>query len=283
MRFLTLFLLFNQRLFHLPKLQELDKVGSVTDVDELGTWQMTVIVQQGRQFAESATCKAILLLSAEQNPNQSRAFNDLKQRLAHAETLALFDTHASTSVIADASPVGLGAVLVQEQHGIHRVISYARGTLSNVERRYSQTEKEALALVWACERFSMYLIGRPFLLITDHKPLETIYGPKSKPSARIERWVLRLQSFDFSVKYRPGKHNIADPLSRLSVENTVPDGLQDDDYVKFVATSATPGAMTTRAIEEASFRDQELQQLRYALQHNTRTAAPRNIHRFGRN
>ena len=70
---------------------------------------------------------------------------------------------------------------------------YASRTLTDVERRYSQTEKEALGLVWGCERFHMYLVGSKFELWTDHRPLEFIFSVKSKPSARIERWVLRLQ------------------------------------------------------------------------------------------
>ena len=52
-----------------------------------------------------------------------------------------------------------------------------------------------------------------FVVETDHKPLEVIYGPRSRPCARIERWVLRLQPYDFSVIHRPGRENIADPLS----------------------------------------------------------------------
>lgn len=87
---------------------------------------------------------------------------------------------------------------------MEQVVSYASRSLTDVERRYSQTEKEALALVWACERFHMYLSGITFDLITDHKPLEVIYSRKSNPSARIERRVLRLQSYDFTVKYKPG-------------------------------------------------------------------------------
>ena len=87
--------------------------------------------------------------------------------------------------------------------------------LTDVERRYSQTEKEALGLIWGCERFHMYLVGSKFELWIDHRPLEFIFSVKSKPSARIERWDLRLQSFDYRVKYISGTQNIADSLSRL--------------------------------------------------------------------
>ena len=147
---------------------------------------------------------------------QEAAFNELKDRLSSAPVLAYFNTDAHTQVIADASPVGLGAVLVQKQQdGNFRPVYYTARSLSDVERRYAQTEREALALVWACERFQLYLRGLEFDLLTDHKPLEVIYGPKSRPSARIERWVLRLQSFAFKVVYIPGRQNIADVLSRL--------------------------------------------------------------------
>ena len=80
-------------------------------------------------------------------------------------------------------------------------------------------EKEALALVWACERYHAYVYEMRFDLVTDHKPLEVIYGPRSKPCARIERWVIRLQPYDFRVVYAPGQSNVADPLSRLLSQN----------------------------------------------------------------
>ena len=64
-------------------------------------------------------------------------------------------------------------------------------SLTDVEKKYSQTEKEALAIVWSVEHFHLFLYGNQFTLVTDHKPLEVIYGNRSsKPSARIELWVL---------------------------------------------------------------------------------------------
>ena len=86
---------------------------------------------------------------------------------------------------------------------------------SDVERRYSQTEKEALALVWACERFKMYVFGRDFELETDHKPLKYIYSQKSKPSTRVERWVLQLHVLGFSRGHGPESHQRMCPNRRL--------------------------------------------------------------------
>ena len=100
--------------------------------------------------------------------------------------------------------MGLGAVLVQEKNGERRTVCYASRTLSQVERRYSQREKGALALVWACERFHLYVYGLSrFEPVTDHEALKVIYSTRSKPSARIERWVLRLQPYNYQVCYVP--------------------------------------------------------------------------------
>ena len=117
---------------------------------------------------------------------QQSAFERLKSLISRADTLVYFKNDCKTRIIADASPVNLGAVLTQLEGGLWRVISYASKSLSDVERRYSQTEKEALGLVWACERFSLYVFGKKFELKTDHKPLKYIYSKTSKPSACIE-------------------------------------------------------------------------------------------------
>jgi hypothetical protein len=75
------------------------------------------------------------------------------------------DSSKETTMIVDASPVGLGALLVQ--YG--KVISYGSRALNDVKTRYSQTEREALAVVWGCEHFHLYLFGQDFKVISDHK------------------------------------------------------------------------------------------------------------------
>ena len=96
---------------------------------------------------------------------------------------------------------------------------YASRSLTATEQRYSQTEREALAVVWACEHLHLYVYRKPITIYTDHKPLVTIYGnPSSKPPARIERWALRLQPYQITVKYRRGETNPAD--YRLQTQQT---------------------------------------------------------------
>lgn len=188
---------------------------------------------------------------------QNKAFQKLKQMLTKIQSLGYYDVQDATQVIADASPVGLGAVLVQNNAKGPRIIAYGNRTLTDCERRYSQTEKEALALVWAVEHFNIFLFGKPFDLITDHKPLEILFGPKSKPCARIERWVLRLQSYKFKVVYKPGKTNIADPLSRLCYySDNPPKG--EDQHVQQIVENSRPVAIPMSSIVAYSEKDQEI-------------------------
>ena len=201
---------------------------------------------------------------------QKVAFQEIKDHVSDAKTLAYFKLGCKTTVVADASPVGLGAVLLQEHKGQHKVISYASYSLTDVEKRYSQTEKEALGLVWACERFKLYLLGIEFDLITDHKPLEVIFSPKGKLSARIERWLLRMLPFNFNVRYAPGKGNIADPFSRLleskpgarpSVYSTI-----GEEYIQFIAQGAVPRAVTVKEVKDASREDPMICELRQCIE-----------------
>ena len=202
------------------------------------------------------------------------AFNNLKKDLSNTQTLAFFDIKKDTVLYTDASPVGLGAILIQYEEGAPRIVCYVSRALTDVETRYMQTEKEALAIVWACERLHHYLFGVRFTLLTDHQALEVIYGSKVKKSSlRIERWVLRLQSYDFQVKYVKGSENIADPLSRLikvakgsDVVGQSVDDVEDTElYVRFTVIDALT-AITAKEVEKASFVDSEISQIREAVQ-----------------
>nr|CAH7725339.1 unnamed protein product [Callosobruchus chinensis] len=200
--------------------------------------------------------------------DQSKSFEELKNSLSNIKTLGYYDPNDRTQVVADASPVGLGAVLIQFDSNGPRIIAYGNKSLTDSERRYCQTEKEALALVWSVEHFKIYLYGKDeFELVTDHKPLEIIFGAKSRPCARIERWVLRLQSFRYKIVYRPGKANIADPFSRLCQTRLCPP-FENSDHVQQIVEFARPIAVTLLEIKEASETDEEISKLKDGVHNN---------------
>jgi hypothetical protein len=146
-----------------------------------------------------------------------KAFEQLKKKLTSTPVMEYFDTKKRSLVIIDGSPYGISVILAQKEHHSqqYKILSYASRALSQVEKRYSQTDIEGLSLVWGIEYFRMFLIGSEFDVITDHKALESIFNnPRSRPPARIERWILRLQPFNFKVIYRKGSLNEADYLSR---------------------------------------------------------------------
>lgn len=197
-----------------------------------------------------------------------RAFQQIKNKLAAATKLGFFDVRDKTTVMADASPTGLGAVLIQTNSlDVSRVICYASKSLTDTERRYCQTEKEALALVWSVERFHMYLYGRPFELMTDCKALEYLFTPRSKPCARIERWVLRLQSFDYQIVHIPGSQNIADSLSRLAIVKPSPFDADEELIIREIAVSAGSSvALKWNEIRTESDNDAEISEVIQIIQ-----------------
>ena len=121
---------------------------------------------------------------------EQNAFDNIKSALTSNTVMAYFDQTKQTELITDASLWGLSAILAQKTttHDDRRIVAYASRSLSEIERKYSQTEREALAIVWAMERLKIYLRGGKFALYTDCKPIELILrNPKSKPPARIEK------------------------------------------------------------------------------------------------
>ena len=144
-----------------------------------------------------------------------QAFETLKYKLVSAPILAHPDFKQSFILDTDASGTSIGAVLSQIQDGHERVISYASRRLTKSERRYCVTRKELLAVVFFTKYFKHYLLGRKFLIRTDHSSLRWLLNFKN-PDGQMARWLEILYEFDMDIQHRPGtKHGNADSLSRM--------------------------------------------------------------------
>ncbi|XP_062538474.1 uncharacterized protein K02A2.6-like [Armigeres subalbatus] len=255
------------------RIAAIQKFREPENVSELRSF-LGLICYVGRFVPDLAARTAPLreLLRAEVpfkwTPTESRAFLEIKEEISKIEYLGFFNRKDSTKLIADASPNGLGAVLLQEDSSGHtRVIAYASKALSDLEKKYFQTEREALALVWAVDKFKLYLQGKRFTLLTDCKALKFLFNPKSKPCARIERWVLQLQSYKYDVEHIPGTANIADAISRLSTDRSSPRTFDEsaEKYIRSVVESAVPSAVTYSEIVQETANDHSLQEVVRAL------------------
>ena len=155
---------------------------------------------------------------------QEQAFFALKEALSSSEVFSLYDAELDTTVSADASSYGLGAVLRQKQpNGDIRLVAYISRALTETEQKYAQIEKEALAVMWAAERFQDYLLGKHFTFETDHKSLVPLLSTKNldEMPIRVQQFHLRLMRFSYSIYHVPGAELCtADTLSRAPVEST---------------------------------------------------------------
>lgn len=144
-----------------------------------------------------------------------QAFIQLKSRLTTAPVLAYPDPQKRFVLDTDASDVGIGAVLSQEDGEAEHVVAYASRALTKEERRYATTKKELLAMVTFTKFFKHYLLGKEFVLRTDHGSLRWLHNFQGL-EGQLARWVEQLASFNYKIVHRPGKQHVnADALSRL--------------------------------------------------------------------
>ena len=139
---------------------------------------------------------------------------------------------------------------VQKQpDGNIRPVAYGSNAPSPVQQRYSHTEREALAVLWSCQHFHHYVYDHHVTIIIDHKPLPQIFSSKSQPPPRIQRWMLRLQSYDFEMKYIPGREMASDylsrnPLNQLSTNDTA------EHFISMIVSDAVPKHAHSKSLSQ---------------------------------
>ncbi|GJS05609.1 reverse transcriptase domain-containing protein, partial [Tanacetum coccineum] len=175
--------------------------GSTRDSSSKISRPMTHLLEKNTPFIFSDDC--------------IRAFQTLKDRLTEAPILIAPNWDLPFELMCDASDFAIGAVLGQRHEKHFRPIHYASKTLIEAQTNYTTTEKELLAIVYAFEKFRSYLIMNKSIVHTDHSALKYLFAKKDA-KARLLRWVLLLQEFDFKVIDTKGAENLAaDHLSRL--------------------------------------------------------------------
>ena len=208
---------------------------------------LTDLTKQDRRFDWTTECE--------------QAFQTLKTLISSAPVLQYPRFDREFIVQTDASDVGVGVVLSQlDGDGVKKPVAFASQSLSPRERNYSTTEKEAYAIVYALRHFRVYLLGRQFKLVTDHKALTWLHS--MEPKGCLARWVMELQEFQFSIEHRPGRrHANADALSRLvatathtatthavstqTTQTTQPESKRCLDFNAVSAVQEAPRVLTT--------------------------------------
>ncbi|XP_053243367.1 uncharacterized protein LOC128413351, partial [Podarcis raffonei] len=187
-------------------------------VDEATAEAQTIVTHRGAKWAPWVW-----------GQHQEAALQAVKDLLVSNSVLAHFDERLPVVLACDASPYGIGAVLGHQLlDGREVPVAYFSQTLNATERNYSQIDKEGLAIVKGVKKFHDFLYGRPFTVVTDHKPLLGLFAPEKQTpqvlSPHVLRWSIFLASYQYALIHRPGKAmGHADALSRLPLPETGPD------------------------------------------------------------
>ena len=175
--------------------------------------------------------------------------------------MAYFNPTKQTEVPVDASPVGVGVILAQEG----KIIAYTSRVLTDVEQRYSQTDREMLAVVFSVKCFHLYLYGSNFAVYTDHKPLLGIYKRQKSVTTHTERWCLWLIPYDMTLKYRPGRNDL-NPTDYVSHQPQDVPKCKNAAYVNNICKKAVPKSMTLEEVHKEIQKDSMMRKLAKAIQ-----------------
>lgn len=202
-------------------------------------------------------------------PDEDKAFKNLKDSITCEDTMAFFDPKKPIIVRTEASfHEGLSAGLFQRTSKGLQPVHFISRSMTNAEKRYSQTEKDALAVKWAKSRFGMYLLGAPrFKIITSHKPLIPMFNKScTKLPPRIEKWIMEMQDVDYELVYEPGNDE-ADPMDYLS-RHPLPDTERDNTEKIIKALVTNEHGVIMKSIKEATSTDDVLQDVLTRMKRN---------------
>ena len=161
-----------------------------------------------------------------------RSFEELKAYLTTTLIVRAPNWQLPFEVMCDASDLAIGAVLRQREGGKPYVVYYASKTLNEAQRKYTTTEKELLAVVYALDKFRAYLVGSDIIIFTDHSTLKYLLT-KQNAKARLIRWVLLLQEFNMQIRDKKGVENVvADHLWRLKIAHNTHNPPINDEFPK---------------------------------------------------
>ena len=185
------------------------------------------------------------------------SFYELQNLISEITVLQYFDPNKPVILQTDASGVGIGGVLIQNS----KPIIYCSRKLSTNEMKYSQIEREFLAIYFSIVRLRSFLIGNTFTVQTDNKALITFFNKSIHMLPhRIQKWMIYIIPFSYNVQHISGsKNKIADALSRYPNDHSIPNQNEEDIYVYFIIDSKISEA----TLIEKTKLDEEIQEVIY--------------------